>query len=632
MATERTAHEEVRYSCCDLDFPGLPVDVQRCLLLEEVKWYAPFLKFLIIFLTIPMGAALLVKIFNMYMGTLERNFKMDSVHIHILNTLRLETIEYFYVQGSSTRACWKHAYYCFFYLILWLALTAFGYAALVMQIYPSAFMIVPEIYGVAIPPSITAATVPAGILHLFATIIIIITHLKQLICLHQPERQDRSRLLPQDRYLAPMSAGRTNLQFKNMITDLTKNLLSLKIVVFFNNLIQVLVYLPFFLTKSSTVIPIVIFLTEVLTLRLKYHLLPINSKLKVLNCILAPVLFLIAFCYSVITVFQFWIIFQAFFRIIITVTTFIITYSVYFSVAIVVIIPYLYVVIAYLDDYTEKLHSLPLLIMKLDSAVEQEVDKILNAENGKLIIDFLVGSNNAIEVDVPEMLKGTVIEITIQNYIRRLVEDHRFEINVGMSQMVLNYRRDGNTIIEVTLPENENYPILCANSEGKDNLLTEISAHLQNTSIDTHRERLVKTFYDITRINSARYSGIPLELFHYLRYYAPTVSLNLWSVVVNFLIITGLFLTFLLTLLLHSHSWSFTSLTTAAANTPILFIGTTLTLRYFKIPLATEKETSEILLANLIHYRRGYRLFCTRGLEYKPLSKLVKIALTGKNI
>lgn len=68
----RTAHNKVTYSCCELNVTTQTVDTGRCLIAEKENWYVPFMQILVILLTIPMGAAVIVKGFNMYAGSLEK--------------------------------------------------------------------------------------------------------------------------------------------------------------------------------------------------------------------------------------------------------------------------------------------------------------------------------------------------------------------------------------------------------------------------------------------------------------------------------------------------------------------------------------------------------------------------------
>ena len=68
----RTAYDKVTYSCCELDTATQAIDTGRCTIAEKENWYVPFMQILVILLTIPLGAAVLVKGFNIRVDSQER--------------------------------------------------------------------------------------------------------------------------------------------------------------------------------------------------------------------------------------------------------------------------------------------------------------------------------------------------------------------------------------------------------------------------------------------------------------------------------------------------------------------------------------------------------------------------------
>ena len=562
-----------------------------------------------------------------------RSIQFNGIDLRILNHFRLQTIGHFYFRQPTTTNPWKQIYYCFMYLLLFVVLIAFGYASLVAQIYPAVLIISPAIYGIAIPPSVNIAYYHIGIIHFCGTIAIILTHLKTIFFTDQSTNHDRDNLLPQYRYLRPIKANQLNFQFRNIFVDMIASARSYDIVAFLKNLAIFLLYFPFFIMNSSAIIHVTVFLTEVVTLRLKYHFLPRQSRYMKLRSLLSLLLFMIAFSYSIITIFQVWIVLQFMFRVIITVATFIVAYSIYFSVVVVVVIPYIHYISECIDSYRRKEQLLTQEIIKLQPKVDQELYKILKAKEGSLIVYFFhdqIYNADDIILDVPEVLDDIVIKNIIKTYLLGIINRHNYQIHVGISKLVFYYKRSRNNDFDITLPYSDNERLLCEGNRKQD-LLTHIGQHLRRIKIGNYCPQLVPVFYNVDNFSNIRDVAIPSELYYYLRYYAPRISLNLWQIAFNILKTTGIFFIFILTVLLHSNTWSFTSLSAAIANTPIIYVATTLSLKYFKIVEVDKETASNIILANLIQFRRGYRLFCTRGIESMPMSKLIQIAITGKD-
>ncbi|RDD46008.1 hypothetical protein TrispH2_001801 [Trichoplax sp. H2] len=572
-----------------------------------------------------------------FMSLHYRKAEIDSVSVSIINRLKLQTAGYFYLRESTISNRWVQIEHVLMHIVLFFLAAFGGYASVVAQIYPPIFMVFPFIGHLSVPKPIVFRYFGVGILHGLFTIIIIAAHLKEFWLTNSLAYQLKRASLTTLNYKILMRSNYSQLHFQLTIRikDIINDLRSFHVIKFIKSFLTFIICLPFFIFGAIELLRITLFISEVLAIKLKRNFLFTHSKHRHLNSIMSAILSLVALTYSVFTIAEFWLFFQVIFRTIINVTTFIVAHSVYFSITIVVVIPYVHYIMKLIDSYKKKGNMLPRYIIHLQQKVESRIDDILTAKQGKLEVYFFISGsidNHIITIDLPEMLQDDRIEQHVRQYLQQILLQTGYGLSDGISRIVFQYSiNDNDTDVDVTLPEDYNHCLFFTDNTNLTGLLTCISQHLQSKKAGYFQAKLSKVYYKIHNIGDSQCIGIPSELFGYLRYYAPEVSLSLWQIFFNIMVTTCIFLAFILAVLYDSKCWSFTSLSSTIANTPIVYIATVLSLKYLKVAESDEEITKEILLANLILYRRGYRLFCRRGIEFQPLSQLMQIFSTNPN-
>ncbi|RDD36221.1 hypothetical protein TrispH2_011856, partial [Trichoplax sp. H2] len=593
------------YSCCEYKESDSEININKCLKPQTIAWYVPIMRIFTIILSTVLGGNILAKVISSYLDTLEKNTEIDSVSVSVLNQVKLQTVGYFYLRETtgSSKNRWLQIQYSLIYILLFFAGFTGTFISIGLQIFPPFFMILPAVQPLSMLYEIRFWLSIFGGIHCFCTLIIILAHLKQFWLTNSSSYQ---RLLPLStsnyKVLTRSNFGHLHLQFITRLKDIINHLTSCHFMKFIKGLLTLLVCLPFFIFGPIELLRIALFMCEVLTLKLKRYFLFTSSELKRFNIIVSPILFLIAFLYSTITIVTFWLTFQVICRIIINVTIFIITHSVYFSIVIVVIIPYVHYITKLIDSYASKGYMLPKRIIKLQQSVESKIDDILTAKQGKLEIYFVVSedlNNPIITIDLPEMLQDSQIEYYVRRYLQYVVLNH-YELVVGMSKVVFQYNLLHDDFVQVTLSPDYNIYFYHGYNDGLNELLACISQHLSDKKVEYYRVKLSQVYYKINNIDDCECIGIPSELFDYIRYYAPEVSLNLWQILYNIIITTCLLVTFIFTVLLDSNKWSFISLNATIASTPIVYIATILSMRYLKVNEPDEETTTEVLMASLI--------------------------------
>ncbi|RDD36220.1 hypothetical protein TrispH2_011857 [Trichoplax sp. H2] len=622
----------VIYSCCNEDDIEFVVDINKCLVREPIDWYVPYMQMLTIIISIPISVAFMVKCINGYMDSRGKTTTENSQKIRILNSLQFHAIGYFYLRKLDEKSRCKQLGYCFKLILLALIAFAGAILSVTFQIFPAYFQFHPRIYDIKIPRKIYFGVSIVGYCYALLTTIVVLPHLKQFCCVNSPIRSKQS----QDKSFKCFTGNshrQLHFQFTNYMKDAIAYWRSGSSISFIQTCFSIFICLPFVILARIEIIRIVLFITDILSLNMANNLLPTTSRATPTYRLISTLFAIAALMYSVLTIFGIWLFLQFVVKVIITSTAFIIAHSVYFSVVIILVVPYVFYVIRIIDAYRRKEHMIPQKVLRLKEVVTKKAREVYTAKSGTLHVYFKLSRNSKdenIAIDVPEMLSEQTIRQQICENLQELIKANHRTLVDGVSKITFQYERQEDKV-KVTLPQlNQDYLTKSCNLQ-LSQLTDSIGEHLKNLTEEEFCSKLTQIYYPIENIDDFPCVGIPLELFYYLRYYAPEISLNLWRVFLNVSITTGIFLTFCLTILLDSNLPTIFTISAAAANIPSVYITTTLSLKYLTISEVAGPTADMILLTNILQYHRGYRFFCTRGIEFQPFEQLKRILFSYRN-
>ncbi|RDD39955.1 hypothetical protein TrispH2_008790 [Trichoplax sp. H2] len=439
-------------------------------------------------------------------------------------------------------------------------------------------------------------------------------------------------LLTRQMYLTPSYERQSYHQINIILVNMKHHLLSLQLFQFIKDLLTFIICLPFCIFGLIGLLRALLFISEVLTFKLKRNLLPKITNWPLIHPLVLAFmtfysLFFVFFTASLLACGL-----QLISRIAITVITFIFAFSSYFNEIIIIVIPYVHFIYLLLSAYSDRGPLICQRIIDVKPRIEENIQTILDSKQGILRVDFIItqtGSINDVEIDTPEMLNEETIKLSIVDYIKRsLRDDHHHAIN-GISSIVFQYsyiESDSNKVA-VKLLQCGFGCVKCTFNDGHNILKEKIQAHLGNNGSHYFQAKLCQTYYDIYESRTHPCTGIPAELYNYLKYYTPKISISQLQVAFYIFIITGLFVHYIVTFDLVYRFHTFSSLNSSITHASIVYLVSYLSLKSSKI-LEIDKETiDKILILNITQYRRGYKIFFKRGIEFQPISQTICMAV-----
>ncbi|EDV25822.1 uncharacterized protein TRIADDRAFT_55305 [Trichoplax adhaerens] len=621
------------YSCCDDDTIELEVDTKKCLEPRSVKPYVKAMNIITAIISIPISGALLVKIINRVMNALGKTTEVDGQKIRILTSLRFHPIGYFYLRKLVKNSLWVQLWFCCQFIAVSAIASGGSTLSILVQAYPHSILIYPGIRNRKIPDRASLASYIALGIYATCTFFVLFPHIQQFFGQYYPylsQQQDEVTILS-FKFFTENSHRQLHFQFKNCIKDIIRYRKLHRYTAMMQAILSFLIILPFAIMARIEIIRIILFITDTLTLHLRCSFLSTASK-TIGYRLLSSFFFIISLLYSSLTILGMWLLTQLIIRIVITVAEFVIAHSIYFSVITVIVVPYFHYVIKAMEAYDSKGHMLPQRIIQVHDRVEKEIDELLEQTEGKLEVYFKLDDNaitDNVIIDVPEMLKDDCIQKKIQDTLEELIRDGTIVLAHGISKVIFQYEKTSSTTMLITLPQCNNNYLSCHRKSNKlQKLAQDVGIHLKGLTEQEFRNNLTKIYYQMDDIDDLVCTGIPAKLFSYLRYYAPEISLSLPRVFFNITITTGLFITFILTVVVDSDSPTVFSISSAVANAPIIYVTTTIARKYLTIAEIKQEMIDKILVNNIVRYRRGYRFFCTRGIEFHPFLQLKSMFTT----
>lgn len=558
---------------------------------------------------------------------------MNGRKVRIITTFNFHAIGYSYLRKLVRPSIGKQLLFCCKFIIV--TCIAFGGSTLsiLIQLYPAYFLASPKIYNSTIPIEILDGISITGYIYALCALIVLLPHLKQCCGRYYPylsQQHQQVSFMP-FKHLVQNSRSQLDFQFTTIVGDISNSWKLRQYIKLLQNSISFMVALPFILLARLEIVRIILFITDALMFHLRNSF--IRTTRSSLYRILSSIFFIISLLYSIITVCGIWLLLQLLVRVVVTSTSFIIAHSIYFSSIIIIIVAYLHYVFKLIDAYRNKENMLPENILNLQDRVMKQINNILNAKQGKLDVYFTLDYSDTgkkITIDVPEMLKDDKIQEDIRTTLQDIINTNNVTLTDEISKIIFQYVRISETQVDVTVPQSNEWYLCCDNSNNRlQQLARLVGQHLEISTLDQFRSNLTQVYYRIEDIDDLICTAIPSELFTYLRYYAPKISLNLWRIFFNIIITTGIFLTFILTVSTEFNLVSLFTINAAIANAPIMLTATNVALKYLMIAKIDQGKVDKILLTNLVRYARGYTFFCTRGIEFRPFIQLKKIFQTS---
>ena len=431
------------------------------------------------------------------------------------------------------------------------------------------------------------------------------------------------------RNISPISFRQTYFQVKVYLCDIIDDLKSFQVIKLIFDFATLIFLLASFLFGSVGVLRCMIFMTERLSNRFRSAFLPDQPSCRYCNTILSVLFTFLSFTYMSLIVYHLGFTIQIIFRAILTTSAFIFTFASHFNFIIIMAIPFMLYVIQIIDIYIRNDQVIPNRIVELQQKLDQDIVQILEADQGNLDVYIAINYDGTITIDLPEMLQDDGIRSCINYYIQCLGHKPNHQMTDGISTLTIKYQRLPNNAVEVQLFRCIIGCNHCPYLQDAQPVLDCIKQHLHDKNFDYFKDKLSEIYYPMHSSPNGTHKSmaIPDELYQYLRYHSPRISLSKGRILFNMIVIGGFFSIFILTAMIDFRSKTFLSLNSAIANTPALYVTAVLSFRNLKVAKLKEKEIDKILLINLIHYRRGYRLFCRRGIHFQPFTQLIRMTM-----
>ncbi|RDD39958.1 hypothetical protein TrispH2_008795 [Trichoplax sp. H2] len=624
-----TVTTKIDFSCCQKDLLTGKVNIAQCLKEDTVNWYVPLMQVFTLAVSIYLSGIALNEVFDNYLERQIMYTTIGSIPVHILNPLPLQELGYAICYNSDPSYHYKPIIISLQYLLFTIVSVAAGILSYFIQSLPLMFMIYPRIKGLNIHSKTIHLILRVAVPFSIATIIIIIAHLKLFW-------SDASRKVKanQHRYLTRISYQQSYFLIANYLKAALYHLRLRNLTGFILNCLSLAGILPFFLAIRISIFRVIFFISERLTLNLKEAYLSNNPKWRFINPAISVCISSLCFCHIGVNIMLLFMGIQLVFRIIISIIAFVVAYSAYFSPIIVMGIPFMHYLIQILNVYNKNCSRIPTKIMQLRDVVEDRMNSILNAEKAVLEV-FIINDYDEIRIDVPEMLKDPQVKKKLEIYAIWILNQPHHQIIDGISKIVIQYEikimDDDRKQTTVSLLQCTSGCKSCPFLREFEGVKYCIETYLNSNSCQDFLKYTKQVYFIQDDIAHYERISIPSELYEYLRYYMPSVSLSLWQIISNIILVLGIFFIFILTVLLDYRVESYSSLNSAIANTPVIYVVMLLSINYFKVSEVDEETVDRILIANIIQYRRGYRFFFERGAYFQPILQFFRVTFGRYN-
>ncbi|RDD39951.1 hypothetical protein TrispH2_008789 [Trichoplax sp. H2] len=559
------------------------------------------------------------------------------VKIRILDTLQSQNVNYLYFYDYAINYHWRKICYSIKLLSLVILSGGLGFISLLVQRNSTYFIFTPKFNKSEIIHNIPEISYIVVCAYGPYTVFFIVCLLKQIYSRDSKELYNQNgtndqELLSRKIYLTPSHERQSYHQIKIILVDMKDHLLSLQLLLFIKDLLTLTACLPFCILGLIGLLRALFFIFEISTLKCKRNLLPNRRNWPLTYFLMSVImtLYSMVLVLTAATILLFGI--QLFLRIFITVVTFIFAFSAYFNQIIIIMIPYLHFIYQLLRAYFIRGPLISQRIIDVKSRIEENIQTILDSKQGVLRVNFIitqVANVSNVEIDIPEILNEEIIKDCIEVCIRRSVRDsHHHAVN-GTSSIIFQYSQNmsDNNKVTVKLLQCGFGCVKCSFDNGYSTLAEIIETQLQNRDSYYFRSKLTQVYYDIYEDGAHKSVGIPAELYDYLKHYTPEISISQLQVAFNILIVTALFFFYTVTIFLVYKLRSISSLNSIVANTSIAYLATFLSLKYSKLLEIEKERIDKILILNITQYRRGYKTFFKRGIEFQPISQAISIAI-----
>ncbi|RDD39959.1 hypothetical protein TrispH2_008794 [Trichoplax sp. H2] len=608
--------DKIVFSCCHKDLLTGDINIDKCLTEERADWYVSLMQAVSTIISIHLGGMALNRFINKYLDSQILYTTIGSIRVRILNPSPLQDLGYTIRHKSESSYRYKPIVDSLKYLLLPIVSFATASASYLIQKFPLMFMIFPKTH-LEIPFNIKKYVLAVGVPLIISTVTIVVAHLK-LFCYganHNIQTEHH-------RHFTRTSYRQSYLLMITYITDAIHHIRLFNLTGFILNILAFTFAFPFFLFAQVSTFRTAVFLSERLTLKLRKIYMPNSRKWPFINRILSFYLSFLCHLYSFMHLALLWISFQIVFRIIVSIIAFVITYSTYFTLAVVIGIPFIHYIVNLIKTYNKNCSMIPTRIIKVKDKVEDEMNALLNAKKGVLEV-YLANGYDEIKIDVPAKLKDPKVMKNLKKYISWILNQPHHQIFDGISKIVIQYEiktvNDNQKQTTVSLLQCTNGCENCPYSQGFQQVKHCIENHLNINNSQDFIKWTKQVYFIHDDIAHHKLISIPSELYQYLRYYVPMISSSLWRLISSIILASGLLFIFVLTILLDYRTQLFSSLNSALAHVPNIYLATILSMNYLVATEIDEETIDRILIANIIQYRRGYRLFLERGIYFQPI-------------
>ena len=322
------------------------------------------------------------------------------------------------------------------------------------------------------------------------------------------------------------------------------------------------------------------------------------------------------------------ILLECLFRMVINAAAFIMAYSLYFSNILAITIPFAYYIYATISNYRLMLNNLYFNIKEVLPQVDDAINKILESPKGIIQIYFKIRDENKHnsgpikilreDIDLPEMLFGNESNIRL-----KLLETFKnIQFDNGTHEIAFHYyKRNSSTILIKEIKLSGTYHIL-NKSKNFESFRNEIKGCLKNKTVEDFEKGLVQVCFKLGVIDGVDCVGIPMELFHWIRYHSP-LSFSLPLVMLKIAVATLIYTATFLAILVYANVNSFAEFNAAIAKLPISIITIFIALKFFQETDYNREVSKEMLLSYLIQYRRGYKFFYEVNENYTNVTNIL---------
>ncbi|EDV25361.1 uncharacterized protein TRIADDRAFT_55365 [Trichoplax adhaerens] len=315
-----------------------------------------------------------------------------------------------------------------------------------------------------------------------------------------------------------------------------------------------------------------------------------------------------ALLYVSLSVLGFCLFFQFLSRLILTTIAFVIAYASYFAVYIALVIPFSYLCFKLVHLYSSEKISLSDDIIGLESEVNEELNKLLTADDGQVVV-YLAIEDGLVEVDVPECFK--CIQQQFRDELIYAVSHQPMKFANGVYKLTVHFVKEEQGSYTVTMSEL---------GEEFDELEETIKSALMERSNQNLQDKIRQVYYQIIdetvdhqrsthHFSCTRPIGIPCELYHFLSSHSPKITTNLWTLGCRLIFTLILLIAMILGVNEFQYGNSFTAMTATFTGITISSSLVYLIVKYIQRSKLQGEKRKDLIKKYLVDYARGYRFF-----------------------